>query len=368
MEKLLVFGGTFDPPHKGHQHLLNEAMKQAEFDKVLLIPAFIPPHKSHNPALSFEARRGILADYFKEIKNLEISDIEQRRGGRSYTVDTVAALKEEFPQAEIYFLIGSDMFLSFETWREYERLLKEIYLVVGSRESGDAERLLAHKKRLEKAYECKGIILCKMEAVECASSALRAQGGGLAERALAHISKELSLSRARHTMQVAEYARALAEKCGVDPQKAWLAGLLHDCTKCRPHDWQIEYLNAHGYSLSDADLASPQILHQYSGAIFAKEELGAEDPEILSAIECHTTGKEEMSPLDMLLFFADSCEPSRDYPDVELLRQKGEQDLKKGVLALLDHTAAYLKSKNLSMHPQSARARMSILKELEKNG
>ena len=365
MEKILVFGGTFDPPHQGHRHLLKEALKQASFDKVLLIPAFIPPHKSHVPALSFEARCAVLADYFREISDLEISDLEQKREGKSYTIDTVAALKEEKKGAEIYLLIGSDMFLSFETWREYERLLEEICLVVGSREKGDYERLLAHKKHLESSYKCKGIFLCKMEALECASSDLRSKGDGLAERALSHISKELDLSRARHTMQVAEYARYLAEKWGADPEKAWLAGLLHDCTKCRDHAWHIEYLRKHGFALSDADLAAPQILHQYSGAIFAKEELLAKDSEILSAIACHTTGKEGMSLLDQILFFADSCEPSRDYPDAARLRAIGEESLKKGVLALLEHTAAYVKSKNLSLHPRSEAARMSILKELK---
>lgn len=343
-------------------------MKQQSFDQVLLIPSYIPPHKSHRPALSFETRAGILKDWFGDIKNLEISDLEQSRGGQSYTADTVQAIMEQYPDGELYLLIGTDMFLSFETWSRFECLLKQVFLIVGSRETGDYDRLCAHRERLIRQYECKGIFLCRMEAVECASSDLRARGDGLAERVLAHISAHLDLSRARHTMQVADYARALALKFGADGEKAYLAGLLHDCTKCRSHDWQINYLKEHGFDLSKEDLASPQILHQYSGAIFAKEELGASDPEILSAIECHTTGKEGMSLLDRILFFADSCEPSRDYPDVEQLRAKGEQDLRAGVLALLEHTAAYLKSKNLSLHPLSASARMSILKELKENG
>ncbi len=368
MGKTLIFGGTFDPPHKGHRHLLEEALKQENFDRVLLIPSFIPPHKSHRPALSFEARAGILQDWFKDIKNLEISDIEQSRGGQSYTADTISALSAQYPHEELYLLIGSDMFLSFEAWSRFTFLLKQVVLVVGSRKTGDLEQLRAHRERLLSLYECKGIILCNMEAIECASSDLRARGEGLAERALSHISAHLDVARACHTMQVADYARYLAQKFGADEEKAYLSGLLHDCTKCFSHEWQIDYLKEKGISLSDADLASPQILHQISGAIYAKEELGLEDQEILSAIACHTTGKADMSLLDQILFFADSCEPTRNYPAVEALRKCGERNLREGVAALLERTIQYIKEKNQPLHPQTEEARVSILKELSKNG
>ncbi len=368
MGKILLFGGTFDPPHKGHRHLMEAALQQERFDRVLLIPAYLPPHKDHSPSLSFEVRKGILTDRFGDIPGLEISDIEQKRGGKSYTVDTVAALKEQYPGDTLYLLIGSDMFLSFERWYCAEQLLQQLILVVGSRQRGDYPQLEAHKKRLEEQYECKGIILCSMEAVECASSDLRAAGGGLAERALAHISAGSDLKRARHIMGVADYARTLAPKFGIDPEKAYLAGLLHDCTKCYPTSWQTEYAEKHGITLSKEDLACPQVLHQITAPHFARRELGAEDHEILSAIGCHTTGKPGMTPLDMLIFFADACEPGRDYPGVAELRRAGEADLKKGTLMLLTHTVTYLNSKKQFLHPQTACARDDLIKELEKNG
>ncbi len=368
MGKILLFGGTFDPPHKGHRHLMDCALQQEQFDRVFLIPAYIPPHKDHDPALSFEMRKAILIDRFGDIPGLEISDIEQKRGGRSYTIDTVTALQQQYPNDTLYLLIGSDMFLSFERWYCSEQLLQQLILVVGSRKTGDYPRLEAHKKLLEEKYKCKGIILCSMEAVECASSDLRATGGGLAERALAHISKGCDLKRARHIMLVADYARVLAPKFGIDPEKAYLAGLLHDCTKSYPTAWHLEYAQTHGIVLTQDDLACPQVLHQFTAPYFARHELGAEDEEILSAIGCHTTGKQGMSPLDMLIFFADACEPGRDYPGVQELRKAGEADLKKGTLMLLTHTVTYLNSKKQSLHPQTACARDDLIKELEKNG
>jgi len=368
MGKILLFGGTFDPPHIGHRHLVDSALQQESFDRVFLIPAYIPPHKDHHPSLSFEVRKWLLQDRFGDIKGLEVLDIEQQRGGKSYTIDTVTALQKQYPNDILYLLIGSDMFLSFERWYCAEQLLEQLVLVVGSRFKGDRARLDAHKKHLEKQYACKGILLCTMEAVECASSDLRAAGDGLAERALLHISTEFDLKRARHIMSVADYARTLAPRFGINSEKAYLAGLLHDCTKCYPTEWQIEYAKKNGIALSDADIVSPQILHQLTAPHFASHTLGAEDAEILSAIGCHTTGKAGMSDLDLLILFADSCEPLREYPNVENLRKAGEADLKKGALMLLEHTVHYLKSKKQFLHPQTVCARDDLIKELEKNG
>ncbi len=335
------------------------------FDRILLIPAYIPPHKDHRPSLSFDVRSVVLKDWFGEIAGLEISDIEARRGGKSFTVDTIEALLHENPEDELYLLIGTDMFLSFETWHRYEDLLGQVVLVVGPRNPGEMEVLKRHRDHLNSHYECKGIILCDIEPIVCASSDLRAVGNGAGERALAHISKEMTVKRARHTMQVADYAKKLAPQFGVDAEKAYLAGLLHDCTKCYSTDWHIQYAEKNGIRLTEEDLKSPQILHQYTGAVFAKKELDVTDQEILSAIECHTTGKADMTPMELLLFFADSCEPSRTYSGVENIRCVGEHDLKNGVKMLLDSMVSALQKNNKYLHPRTLDAQDSLSKELE---
>ncbi len=366
MGKILLYGGTFDPPHKGHRHLLQAALEQAEFERVFLIPAYVPPHKDRRPALSFEARKGVLKDYFCDIPNLEVLDIEEKLGGKSYTIHTVEALEAQYPNETLYFLMGSDMFLSFEQWVQFETLLKKLILVVGSREEGDYEQLNAQRERLLKQYSCKGILLCSTKPIVCASSEIRNVGGGAAGRVLAYIGEEMDEKRARHTMQVAEYAADLADRLGIDREKAYLAGLLHDCTKFRSDDWHIQYAAEHNLTLSADDLACPQILHQITAPIFARENFGIKDAEILSAIGCHTTGKVKMTDLEMLLFFADSCEPSRTYSGVDQLREAGEDDLKYGTLMLLNHIIAFLKDRNAYLHPLTVAARDDLLKEFKK--
>lgn len=368
MEKILIFGGTFDPPHQGHRHLLKHGLMQAEFDRVLLMPSYIPPHKEHRPTLSFGVRKGILLDWFGDLGPVEVSDLEQRREGRSYTVDTVRALEKEFPDAELYFLIGSDMLLSFERWYCAEELLQKLILVVGSREKGDLAALKECRERLLRQYSCKGILLCEMDAVVCASSSLRGAGDGLGERILAHLSETLDDYRLRHTVLVAEYARELALRHGLEPEQAYLAGLLHDCTKHFSAEQQLEYAEKHGLSFTEEDLACPQVLHQYTAVPYAREVFGVEDAAILAAIGCHTTGKEDFSPLEMLIYFADSCEPSRTYPGVEELRRAGEKDLPRATLMLMDQMLKFYGEKKQWIHSRTVKARNYLKKELEKNG
>ncbi len=362
-----MYGGTFDPPHEGHRNLVDAAFKETAFDRLLLIPSYIPPHKAHSPALPFETRKGLLLDCFGDLPGVEVLDIEQKREGKSYTIDTIHQLEAVYPNGELHFLMGSDMFLSFENWRCFEELLEKLILVVSSREKGDLSQLKAHREMLMREYDCKGIILCNQEPVICSSSAMRELGGGLAGRIYRHIGEALDAKRACHTFRVAEYARQLAFKSGLDPEKAYLAGLLHDATRCYSEEWHRGYIQKHQIPVSSVDLQYPHILHQYTGAKFAEEELGVDDPVILNAIQCHTTGKEQMEPFDMLVFFADSCEPGRNYPDVEELRRLGEQDLKKGTLAVLEHTTAFLIEKGSPVHPRTAAAQMHLQKELNEN-
>lgn len=364
----MIFGGTFDPPHKGHLHLLQTALEQVQCDRVLLIPAYQPPHKSHHPALSFENRMEVLKAWFKDIPNLEISDIEQKRGGKSFTYETVDTLQDLYPDDTLYLLIGTDMFLSFEEWKCFEDLLKTVVLVVGSREIGDRSAIEMQKEHLLKNYICKGIILCNMEPLVFASSSLRSLGGGIAEQILGYINENLDSKRVRHTLLVADYARNLAEKFGIDVEKTYLAALLHDCTKCQSEQWHIDYAKENGIELTADDLACPQVLHQITAPICALKTFGIDDKEILSAIGCHTTGKAGMSSLDRLIFFADGCEPTRAYPGVEELRAIAEQDLNLATLRLLEHTIDYINVKNAYLHPQTLRAKREISKELNQNG
>ena len=148
--KLLLFGGTFDPPHNGHMRLLQSAIDAVQPDKVVVMPAGIPPHKaaSATPA----SLRLTMCQCFAPLHpDLTVSDWEIGRGGKNYTIDTVRMLESRYPGAEIFLSVGSDMLTTFTQWREWQSLLEKTTLVVQSRYSGDAASLAAAARDLETA-------------------------------------------------------------------------------------------------------------------------------------------------------------------------------------------------------------------------
>lgn len=169
--KLLLFGGTFDPPHNGHMRLLQSAIDAVQPDKVVVMPAGIPPHKaaSATPA----SLRLTMCQCFAPLHpDLTVSDWEIGRGGKNYTIDTVRMLESRYPGAEIFLSVGSDMLTTFPQWREWQSLLEKTTLVVQSRYSGDAASLAAAARDLEAAGG--RVVFAHAPVLQAASSDVRA--------------------------------------------------------------------------------------------------------------------------------------------------------------------------------------------------
>ena len=131
MKRIGVFGGTFNPPHIGHSRLVEHIRQTVSLDRLLVIPTFLPPHKVSTDLASGEDRLAMCRLAFPDW--CEVSDYEIRRGGKSYTVDTLTALKEEYPQDELVLLIGSDMMQTFDQWYRCEDILQLCTVCVTSR-------------------------------------------------------------------------------------------------------------------------------------------------------------------------------------------------------------------------------------------
>ena len=122
--KILVFGGTFDPPHKAHVQMVAAAAQLINPEKVLIIPTATPPHKEREGISDAAHRMEMCRLAFKGIPNAEISDMEITRGGKSYTVDTLTALAEEYPDRELVLLCGGDMFATLDKWVRWQDIIK----------------------------------------------------------------------------------------------------------------------------------------------------------------------------------------------------------------------------------------------------
>jgi len=121
--KVGILGGTFNPIHIGHINIAETALLDFELDKVIFMPCYIPPHKDTN-VLPGGVRYELVEAAIKKYKNFEVSDYELQKGGVSYSVDTIKALKKMYPENEYYFIIGADSLCQLHTWREVYTLLE----------------------------------------------------------------------------------------------------------------------------------------------------------------------------------------------------------------------------------------------------
>jgi len=131
--KIGILGGTFNPPHMGHLVLAQEVLDRLKFDKIFFIPTNIPPHKD-NEGIEAKHRLAMVKLAIAQNQSFELIDAEIKRGGVSYTVDTLRQLKEEFGSDEFYLIVGSDLANDFSSWKEPLALKKLAKIVVASRD------------------------------------------------------------------------------------------------------------------------------------------------------------------------------------------------------------------------------------------
>lgn len=149
MQKIAIFGGTFNPVHNGHIHLANEFSKIIGAKKILLIPTYVPPHKQV-PELASAADRLAMCRLAAQTALFEVSDIEIRRGGSSYTSDTLRELKRIYPNSELYLIMGEDMFLTLEEWHEPQVIYSLATMCAAPRGKSGCEALLRYAEKLRR--------------------------------------------------------------------------------------------------------------------------------------------------------------------------------------------------------------------------
>ncbi len=176
------------------------------------------------------------------------------------------------------------------------------------------------------------------------------------------LAQSLSERRLRHSYGVAEEAVRLAEHYGADREKAYIAGLVHDCAKEIAPEESIRLLREEYSVMPDAmSLQMPRLLHGALGACIAQSRFGIYNPEILDAIRYHTTGKANMSLLSKIIYIADYIEPNRDYQDVDMLREMTYHAIDEAMIFGIDYTIRDLLEKGKTVHPDTVHCRNDLL-------
>lgn len=158
--KLGLFGGTFNPPHAGHIALARSAVRELRLSKLLLMPAFIPPHKAlPQDTASAEERYEMAAVAASLIPRCEASRLELERADRSYTSDTLRELAALYPQAKIVLLVGGDMLLSLDRWHEADTIFRLASVAAAARDEEELPLLREKKRDLEERCGAKVTLL-----------------------------------------------------------------------------------------------------------------------------------------------------------------------------------------------------------------
>ena len=353
--RIAIYGGSFNPPHIGHAEAARAACEALKPDKFLVIPTYVPPHKElERNSPGPEERLVMCRLAFGDLPGVKVSDMEIRREGKSYTAETVDALMEKYPNAEICIVMGTDMFLSFKSWYRWQYMLENCTLAVLSREDFDRREIERFKDELEAEYDAHVILIphtpLPMSSTEIREKLRRGLGADqLSEAVYAYIIRKgfydakpelpwlrqmvmpyLKADRIAHVTGVESQAVMLAMQWGIDPETAAVAGILHDITKAQSKEKQLKLCEKYGILLEKAEKENPSLLHARTGAALAKERFGVSD-EIVEAIRWHTTGKPDMNTLEKILYLADYTEPNRDFEGVEELRSLCFEDLDKAM-------------------------------------
>lgn len=378
--KTAIYGGSFNPPHLGHVKAAAAVREKLEPDRFLIIPTNIPPHKDMDEdSPSPEQRMELCRLAFRDIPGVELSDLEIKREGRSYSADTVSILRQKYPEDELYLVIGSDMFLSFCQWYKFQYLLDNCVLTVLSREEDDRQELERFKTELEEKYGAK-VLLLSHEPLPMSSEDIRDRlrlglGSDMlpqavyaeiirkryyeAEPELTWLRRQvipmLSSQRIAHTAGCEHEAVQLAKLWGEDPEKAAVAGILHDSTKNLSYEEQLILCDKYGIILDNAQRENPKLLHAITGAALAKDRFGVSE-EISQAIRWHTTGKPDMTTLEKIIYLADYIEPTRDFEGVEQLRELAYEDLDKALALGLEMSLEELRRQNVEPHRDTVEA------------
>jgi len=132
--KLGLFGGTFDPVHFGHLRCAEEVGELFSLDRVIFIPSYVPPHKDENGLTAYPHREAMIALAIEGNELFTLSNVEEKRKGTSYSIDTITHFMETFgPDCDLYFIVGQDAFQEITLWKEWQRLLTLCHIVIMTR-------------------------------------------------------------------------------------------------------------------------------------------------------------------------------------------------------------------------------------------
>lgn len=371
MAKTIVFGGSFDPVHVEHTNILKAAVRELCADKVIVVPTKNPPHKSASKT-PFSDRAEMARIAFSKVSaNVIVDDIENRNDGVNYSSDNLPVLEKKY--GKFVYVIGGDSLLALESWHEPEFIVRNFEIAVFDREGYQS----AKDKAAELNEKWNGKIrILEYVGKEVDSHTIRdrlmlkADVSGLDENVGRYIKSRnlysefflcvdkaatyLDAKRLVHSKNTALVALSLNRNfCPkIDEDKVLLAGLLHDVGKM----YDKTELPKNVKNAIPSDSIGTPVQHQFVSAEIVKNDFHISDEDVLNAIRFHTTGRENMSQFEKLIYVSDLISYERNFQGVESLRKAVYNDFEKGFITCLTYSRDYVVETGRAVYPLTDKA------------
>lgn len=371
MAKTIVFGGSFDPVHVEHTNILKAAVRELCADRVIVVPTKNPPHKSASKT-PFSDRAEMARIAFSKVSaNVIVDDIENRNDGVNYSSDNLPVLEKKY--GKFVYVIGGDSLLALESWHEPEFIVRNFEIAVFDREGYQSAkdkaaelnekwngkiRILEHVGKEVDSHTIRDRLMLKADVSGLDENVERyIKSRNLYSEFFPYVDKAatyLDAKRLVHSKNTALVALSLNRNfCPkIDEDKVLLAGLLHDVGKI----YDKTELPNNIQNVIPKDSIGTPVQHQFVSAEIVKNDFHISDEDVLNAIRFHTTGRENMSQFEKLIYVSDLISYERNFQGVESLRKAVYNDFEKGFITCLTYSRDYVVETGREVYPLTDKA------------
>jgi nicotinate-nucleotide adenylyltransferase len=378
--RLAVLGGSFNPIHLGHLFLADAVISELRYDRVVLVPAFISPFKPSSAETENNARERLemTAASIAGDPRLSVDDCEIRRGGVSYTVDTLEDIIRRYaPEGKLGLIIGDDLAEEFPQWHKSGEILEMADIIIARRRHSQTLNIpfpciqisnevmeissgtIREKIAANTAWRClipsaarniieeQGLYGCGVQSVK--KLILRVE-----DAAREDLNRERFLHSRNTALMTWDLCRRFGATYNLDPQLGYLAGLAHDLGKPLSDKELVKVIKNDNGKISPLEREKLSLLHGRASAILLRDYFDVHDPAVLEAVALHTVGGKNMGPLAKMVYIADKMEVSREKADPSLRKLVYTGDnLDRIFVAVLEQTVSWLRAKKVKVFEET---------------
>ncbi|MDR0312518.1 MAG: nicotinate (nicotinamide) nucleotide adenylyltransferase [Treponema sp.] len=399
--KIAILGGSFNPIHLGHLFLA-DAVLASGYGRVIFVPAFQSPFKAGAKGPSPSDRLDMLCASIAGDHRLTVDDCEIRRAGVSYTVDTIADIKQRYlPEGKPGLILGDDLADTFYQWKDAASIANETDIIIARRLSKTQNAVSAEafpfphheleneimdissrqvREKIQNGENWRSLVPegarfiiedRQLYGYETVHENTAEKSASFSLETIAFFEnlarRTLSPSRFLHSRNTALLARDLCLQYNLDPNAGYFAGITHDLCKSMDDEEIMFLAKSDGLEISKLEMGKPSLLHGRAAAVLLQTQYDIKDKAVIEAVQNHVTGGTGTGPLAKIIYIADKLEVSRYWIDTALRSLKENAGLDDFFKAVLDYTVSHINSRYMKISGETKKL-LSAMEDKSSSG